>query len=170
MNNKGYTLIEMTVVVLLIGVMIGVAVPKVRDTITSDRLKKTARQLIGMSRELRSDAAREQVDYELYLDIDKRRFWKISVDMTSEKREEVKKTAANLPSGVRIRDVQIYGREKKTHGEAVIRFYRKGYMQPSVVHLEYEKRKMTLVFNPFVPAVKMYDDYLDVWTQTGKAG
>ena len=44
MNNKGYTLIEMTVVVLLIGVMIGVAVPKVRDTITSDRLKKTARQ------------------------------------------------------------------------------------------------------------------------------
>jgi Tfp pilus assembly protein FimT len=153
----------MAVVVLLIGIMLGIAIPRVRDTISNDRLKKTARLMIGMSRELRSDAAREQIDYELCLDMDRRCFWKYSVDMTSEKREEIKKSAVRLPEGIRFKDVYIYGKGKKSRGEAVIRFFKKGYVQPSVIHLDHQGKTMTLVFDPFIPNVKTYDQYLDVW-------
>ncbi len=170
MSEKGFTLIEITVVLFLIVLMVGISIPKVRDVLSTDRLNKTARQLMGMSRELRSDAAREQVDYELHFDVDRHCLWKYSADMTAEKRDEVKKSAIALPGGVRIRDVQIYGEAKKTNGEAVIRFFKKGYVQPAVVHLAYEDKNMTLVFNPFVSAVKMHNDYVEVWNKEQALG
>ena len=169
MNEKGYTLIEITVVLVLIGIMLGISLPRVRDILSSDRLNKTARMLIGMSRELRSDAVREQVDYELHVDLERRSFWKFSVDTTAEKRDEFKRRAMMLPDGILIKDIQIYGEGKKTKGEMVIRFFKKGYMQPAVVHLSFEDRNMTLLFNPFIASVKTYNDYVDLWKETQTA-
>ena len=168
MNEKGFTLIEMAVVVLLTGVLVGIAVPRVKDTIAGDRLKKTTRQIIAVSRDLRNDSVREQVDYELYFDIDNGAFWKCSSDMTSEKRAEVKRRALKLPDGVGFRDIRIYGAAKKTHGEAVVRFFKQGYMQPAVVHLMDGDKNMTLIFNPFITRVKIQDDYVDVWQKTSE--
>jgi general secretion pathway protein H len=169
MNEKGYTLIEITVVLVLVGIMLGIAIPKVRDVLSSDRLNKTARLLIGMSRELRNDAVREQVDYELHVDLERQRFWKYSADTAAEKRDEVKRRAMTLPDGILIKDIQIYGEGKKTKGETVIRFFKKGYMQPAVVHLAFEGRSMTLLFNPFIANVKTYNDYVDLWKETRTA-
>ncbi|MFB3926694.1 MAG: Tfp pilus assembly protein FimT/FimU [Syntrophales bacterium] len=162
-NNGGYTLIELAVVLLLIGVTLVVTVPRVRDTFSSDRLKAAARQLIGNGREMRNDAVREQVDYVLLLDIDHGRFWKYSTAMTPEMMEEMKKKAVDFPSGVKIADVYLYGQEKISTGEVALKFYRKGYVQPAVVHLAYSDRYMTLVFNPFLGSIKAFDEYIDVW-------
>lgn len=155
MNNRGYTLIEMAVVVLLIGLMIGIAIPSVRDTLSGDSLRKAARQMIGMSRELRSDSVREQVDYELHIDIDGQRFWAYGADMTAEKRYEVKKRTAGPPAGVRIRGVQLFGSEKQTQGEAVIRFFSRGYVQPARIYLGSGESELALVFNPYIPEVEI---------------
>ena len=61
MTDRGYTLIELSVVVLLIGMMLLIAVPQVRDTLLSDDLDAAARKLVGVAGELRNDAVREQV-------------------------------------------------------------------------------------------------------------
>ena len=149
-SNKGFTLIELSVVVFLIGLMLLIAVPKVRDTMLSDDLKKAVNHLTGTARELRSNAIRNQVDYILRLDIDNGLIWAHSADMTPEAREEMKKRAFKLPEKVKILDVYLFGKEKIIDGEALIRFSRKDYMHPAVVRLAQEERRFTLVFEPFL--------------------
>ena len=149
-NHKGFTLIELSVVVFLIGLMLLIAVPKVRDTMLNDGLETTVNRLIGMARELRSDAVRNQVDYVLHLDMDNDLIWAHSADMTPEARDEIKKRAFNIPKEVNILDVYLFGKEKITDGEALIMFSKKDYMHPAVVHLAQKDQRFTLVFEPFL--------------------
>ncbi|MCK4467221.1 MAG: prepilin-type N-terminal cleavage/methylation domain-containing protein [Desulfobacterales bacterium] len=159
--NKGFTLIELSVVVFLIGLMLLIAVPKVRDTMLSDGLKTAVNHLTGTARELRSDAVRNQVDYILRLDLDNNLVWTHSADMTPEARNEMKKRAFKLREEVKIMDVYLFGKEKVTDGEALIRFSRKDYMHPAVVHLAQKDQRFTLVFEPFLSSVRIYDKFIN---------
>jgi general secretion pathway protein H len=161
LTDRGYTLIELSVVVLLIGMMVFLAVPRVRDNLLNDDLKATTRQLVGAARELRNEAVREQVDYVLHLDLAQPGFWTYSADATAEKQSEIRKEAIRFPEGIRIADVRRPEEARKTEGEAFIRFFRKGYVDPTVVHLVKDDRAFTLVFNPFLQAVSVYEKYVD---------
>jgi general secretion pathway protein H len=160
-TDRGYTLIELSVVVLLIGMMLLIAVPRVRDTLFNDDLKAATRQLVGASRELRNEAVREQVDYILHLDLNQPGFWTYSADTTAEKRSEIRKRAVLFPEGIRIAGVRHMEEVRKTEGEASVRFFRKGYVEPTVIHLTKEDRTFTLVFNPFLQTVSVYEKYVD---------
>jgi general secretion pathway protein H len=160
-TDRGYTLIELSVVVLLIGMMLSLAVPRVRDTLLNDDLKATTRQIVGAARELRNEAVREQVDYVLHLDLAQPGFWTYSADTTAEKRDEIRKGAVRFPEGIRIADVRRPEEVRKTEGEVLIRFFRKGYVEPTIIHLVKDDRAFTLVFNPFLQAVSVYEKYID---------
>jgi prepilin-type N-terminal cleavage/methylation domain-containing protein len=159
LNKKGFTLIELTVVVFLVGLILLIAVPRVRDTILTDNLKSSVRYLVGTARELKSDAIRSQVDYVLHMDINNNLIWTYSADMTPEAKNETKKRAFHLPEGVKIADIYRFGKEKLIDGEATIRFFKKGYVQPTVVHLVQEDRYFTIVFEPFLNSTRVYDTY-----------
>ena len=47
LNKKGFTLIELMLVIMVVGVILFLAVPATRDVLTTDKLKKASRQLIG---------------------------------------------------------------------------------------------------------------------------
>ena len=160
-RERGYTLIELSVVVLLIGMMLFLAVPRVRDTLLNDNLKAAARSLIGAAQEMRNESVREQTDYLLHLDIDTPAFWTASADTTAEKRAELRKAAVRLPEGIRITDVRQADEVKKSEGEVAIRFFRRGYAEPAVIHLAKDDRAMTLVLNPFLQSVTVHEKYVD---------
>jgi prepilin-type N-terminal cleavage/methylation domain-containing protein len=160
-TDRGYTLIELSVVVLLVGLMLLIAVPQVRDTLLNDDLKTATRQLVGAARELRNEAVREQVDYLLYLDLNQPGFWTCSADTTAEKQAEIRKRAVRFPEGIRIAGVRHPEEVRKTEGETSVRFFRKGYVEPTVVHLVKDERTFTLVFNPFLQAVGVHEKYVD---------
>jgi prepilin-type N-terminal cleavage/methylation domain-containing protein len=162
-GSGGYTLIELSIVVFLIGLMLLIAVPKVRESLFTDQLSSTARRLVGATRELRSLAVRDQVDQILQINLDQKSFWIYSVDMTPEKKEELKKQASRLPGDVKFADIYIAGKEKKTTGEVAIRFFSRGYVEPAVIHLAEGERFMTLVLHPFVNTVEIHEKYLDFW-------
>jgi general secretion pathway protein H len=160
-REAGYTLIELAVVMLLIGLMLFLAAPRVRDALIDDTLKSTARHLIGMANALRYEAVREQVDYVLHLDLNNNAAWTYSADMTPEKRSEQRKNAFKFPPDVKIADIYRIGQEKQVHGEATIVFFKRSYVQPTVVHLAKGDRAFTMVFQPFLSAVEHYNQYLD---------
>lgn len=160
-KQAGYTLIELTVVMFLIGVMLFLAAPRIRSTLLDDGLESVARHLVGTSRELRNESVREQLDYVLQIDLNGGMIWAYAADMTPEKRAERQKGAFRLPANVKIADVSRSDREKQKDGEAAITFFKKGYVQPAVVHLAQGDRSYTIVFQPFLNTVKTYDHYLD---------
>jgi len=162
-GSGGYTLIELSIVVFLIGLMLLIAVPKVRESLFTDQLSSAARRLVGATRELRSLAVRDQVDQILEVNLDQKSYWIYSVDMTPEKKDELKKRASRLPGDVKFADIYIAGKEKKTTGEASIRFFSRGYTEPAVIHLAEGERFTTLVLHPFINTVEIHEKYLDFW-------
>jgi len=162
LNRQGFTLVELTVVIFLVGLMLLVAVPRVRDTVLTNELKSTVNYLGQTAQELRGTSVREQIDYLLYLDITERMIWFHPFDMTPEARSEAKKESYHLPGKVRIADGYRFGREKQTDGEIIIRFFREGYLSPTVVHLADDSDSFTLVFEPFLNEIKVHDGYIEI--------
>jgi prepilin-type N-terminal cleavage/methylation domain-containing protein len=160
-NNRGYTLIELSVVVLLIGIMLLIAVPRVWDNLLNDDLKAVTRRLINSASELRYESVREQTDYILHIDLSHPGFWSYPADTTAEKRAELRKGAFRFPEGIRIVDVRQADEARRTEGEALIRFFRQGYAAPTVVHLAKDDRAFTVILNPFIPAMTVYEKYVD---------
>ena len=145
----------------LIGTMLFFAVPRIRDVVLTDDLKKTANLLNTTARQLRSDAVRNQVDYVISLDLDHNLLYTFSTDMTPEALQEVKNRPYKLPGRVKFVDVYQFREDKITTGEVRITFFRKGYTVPAVIHLARGDDFMTLVVSPFLPDIKTYDKYLD---------
>jgi prepilin-type N-terminal cleavage/methylation domain-containing protein len=160
-RDRGYTLIELAVVVLLVGLMLLLAVPRVRDTLLNDDLKAATRLMLGTARELRNESVREQTDFVLHIDLGQSAFWIYTADATAEKRAEVRKDAKRFPTGIRVMDVRHAGETKKAEGEAFIRFFHQGYVTPTVVHLAKDDRVFTLIFNPFLQAVTVDEKQVD---------
>jgi prepilin-type N-terminal cleavage/methylation domain-containing protein len=162
LNKQGFTLVELLLVIVLIGVVLVLAVPSMRDTLTGDSLKKASRQFIGIERKLRGEAVRDQLDYILCLDLPNSAYWVFASDMTPEKQYEIKKRPQPLPSGVVIMDVVGENNKKQSADEARIKFGKNNICSPAVIHLAYEEDRMTIVINPFLGVTDIYDKYVDV--------
>ena len=161
-STGGYTLIALAVVISLIGLMALFAVPRFRYSILTDDLKSSTRKIIGLVKNLRNEAVRTQNPHYLHLDLETNRFWADSTAMTQEERMLARVEAADLPKGVRLLDVWLKGKGKKTDGTAYILFTRKGYVPQSAIHLGSEDgRRFTLILSPFLQKVKVVDDYID---------
>ncbi len=159
LNNQGFTLVELTVVVLLVGLMLLAAVPKVRDTLFNDDLTSTVNHLVNKAGELRSDAIRTQVDYILHLSLDNRIIYAYPADATPEGIEDIRKHVYHLPREVRLQDICRFKGEVTTEGEYEITFFKEGYAQPTILHLAREDGHFTLIVEPFLSRVRVYDDY-----------
>jgi prepilin-type N-terminal cleavage/methylation domain-containing protein len=161
-DSRGFTLIELAVVIILIGLMISLAIPRFQYGILTDNLKQTTRRMIGTINSLRSEAVREHKGYLLHFDLESNRFWIDSTDMTEEERARASEKASIFPKGVRVLDVWVAGKGKAVAGETVILFNRKGYVSYSVIHLGSEdSREFTLVLSPFLGRVKVFEKYVD---------
>jgi prepilin-type N-terminal cleavage/methylation domain-containing protein len=156
-TNRGYTLIELTVVVLIVGILLSITVPRIRDTLLNDDLKVATRRFVGAVRELRNESVRERTDWILHIDLNQPAFWSYTADTTAEKKEELRKKAVRLPEGIRIADVRQVDAAIKTEGEVFIRFFKGGYMTPTVIRLAKGEQTLILVFHPFLQTVGVYE-------------
>jgi prepilin-type N-terminal cleavage/methylation domain-containing protein len=161
----GYTLIELIVVVVLIGLFLGLSAPRFQSALVTDDLKTTTRRIMGLLNSLRDEAIREHKVYMVHLDLESNRLWIEFEGMGEEERAVARERALKFPSGVRILDVWRSGTEKKVDGETVIHFSKKGYVEQSVIHVgAYDGRQFSLVLRPFLGTIKIYDKYVDIGT------
>ncbi|OGP67027.1 MAG: hypothetical protein A2031_05490 [Deltaproteobacteria bacterium RBG_19FT_COMBO_43_11] len=164
---RGFTLLELLVVIALIGVVLVLAVPTTRDVLTGDNLKKASRQLIGLERKLRVEAVRDQTDYILCFDLPTSSYWVITSDMTPEKEHEVKKNAKKFPADVVLMDIVGESNKKISTGEVKIKFAKNNLCPPMIIHLGHGEDRMTLVVNPFLGITGVYDEYVDISVDEG---
>jgi general secretion pathway protein H len=158
----GFTLIELTMVILLLIMFLSLTIPRFRDAVLRDSLKNSSRKLISNITELRNTAIRDNIDYYLIFDIDSNRLWTDSPMIEEEEREDIKERAYTFPEDVRIIDIMFRDEGEKTTGITSIRFTREGYIRPSIIHLgSKDGRKFTFVLSPFLGRVELLEDYFD---------
>ena len=107
-------------------------------------------------------AIKEYKDYDLVFNLESNQFWIDSPSITEEERIIAREDSSYIPEDVRIIDIWIKDEGKKTFGETGIRFTRKGYIQPSVIHLGSEDgRNFTLVLRPFLGKIEVIDRFVE---------
>ena len=162
-DERGYTLIELTVVVILIGLILSITIPRFRYAILTDNLKSTTRKLTGITKNLRIKAIREQKNHTLYFDLESNQIWAVREQMTEKERLVAREEAFLIPSGVQVLDIWIKGEGKHHHGEASLGFNKHGYIQESAIHLASEDgRNFTLILNQFSDRVKIIENYVEI--------
>ena len=161
-NHKGYTLIELIVVVALIGIMYSFTMPRFQQAILSDNLQGVVRKFVGNIKTLRSEAIREHKDFYLNFDLNSDEFWITEPGMSPEKRYQTRKDAYTLPDEVHIFEVSFPEEVDRIMGEVQIMISEKGYIQPAIIHLESDDdTEFSLILRPFLGKVEIIEDYVD---------
>lgn len=160
-RTEGYTLLELLVVIVLLGIVLFSSTPRLRELLAGDDLSLSARRLGELCGELRARAVRDQSDYLLYLDLNDHRYVPYRADSSPEERAKEKEKARSLKGGVELTGVDVFGEEGIFFGDAEIRFAKEGYAQPAIIYLKSKDQEKTLFINPFLPEVKVWDGHMN---------
>lgn len=126
--RSGFTMIELLLVVVIIGIAIGITMPSLVTSIQGQRLKTAARTMVTVARYARSMAVLKQTDLTLSFNLASGQ-----VDLTS--------TNVSLPrftrmiEDVNIAYVKVEGRDDASEGFCSVNFRRNGLCQPFTVKI-----------------------------------
>ncbi len=158
-NYTGFTLIELIVVMALLGIMIAFSVPRLHGTIFLDDTKKSSRWLIGKLQTLKESAIQNQKQYVLHIDLDTDRVWETDESMSADDLENAALNAYAFPDTFKVMDVEFPIRDKIVSGQADITFYKAGYTDKALIHIQGDNQQLSFLIEPFLPQVKLFDKY-----------
>ncbi len=156
---RGFTLIELIVVISLFGLMLFFSLPRIQNNPFIDDSKKSARWLIGKVQSLKESAIRDQKQYSLHFDLDSGRIWETNESMSQEDHENAELNSYALPDDVRIVDVEYPAKEKITTGRTEITFYKAGYTDKAFVHMQEGDIYLSFLIEPFLSNVQVIEKY-----------
>lgn len=134
---SGFTLFELIIVLTVIGLIIGVAIPNISLSSPERDLETAIRRLSGAVSEARSRALLKRTTLELHLGSDQVVLYK----KANKKKEQLGKS--RLPEGVSICRVLVNNKEQRT-----LQFTPKGITQPARVYLSAGKHRKTILIKP----------------------
>jgi prepilin-type N-terminal cleavage/methylation domain-containing protein len=156
----GFTLLELIVVIVLIGIMLSFSLPRFHQTLVSDPKTKTSRWLIGTVRALRQKAMVEQKRYALHIDMDAGMLWTSDESMTEEAVYEAAASGYRIPDGLFLTDVEYPLKDPVSSGKADVFFHPQGFSDPALIHLKDEDSAvLTLSIEPFLSEIGIFDSY-----------
>ena len=159
-NSLGFTLIELIIVISLISIMLFFAVPKFQTGLFVNSMDKTLRWIMLKTQSIREDAVFEQKLCVLHINLDSDFLWITDELMKIEAQKKAKEKGFRLFDDVKIDDVEYPNNLKISTGTADIYFYKKGYSDNALIHLEdSENQRFTLHIRPFLTNNKLYENY-----------
>jgi prepilin-type N-terminal cleavage/methylation domain-containing protein len=120
-DNPGFSLLEMILVLVVLGISSLVVIPNVNRGMRAQTLRRTALELAAVARDLRSRALYEGIPQQLVLHADENRY------LVARHRE------VHLPSNVRIAEIE--GGEALDSGSRRFLFFPNGSALPGRVRL-----------------------------------
>jgi len=158
-HNAGFTLIELIVVVALMGLMLFFSLPRLQNNPFLNDTKTSSRWLISKIQTLRESATRDQKRYTLHFDLDSGRVWETNEAMSPEDIENTVMDSYTLPDDLRIIDIEYPSKGKIYSGQAEITFYKAGYTNKALVHLQDGDTYLSFLIEPFLSDVEFFEKY-----------
>ena len=167
--ERGFTLIELALVLFVIGLVLAVTFPKLAGFGRGD-LKQATRHLIRTVQVLVDRAEATKRLYRLNYDLEKQEYWATVLQPVSDEAVEfvpvgtVLLKRAVLPDPIRFSDVTTLRQGKVTEGEAYTQFYPNGLVERTLFHLTDEKQgeTLTLIVQPLTGRVKVLEGYVEI--------
>lgn len=152
-RQQGFTLLEITIVIAVLGIVLGIVIPRLRDPGQAE-LKAQARRLVMTFRLLRSEAVLHGTPFRLNFDLDQGRYW-ITADDGSEGLEDGLGTLGTLARGTVLKSpVQFVDVAYPTlgataaQGQVYTMFYPDGSIDITVIRLANHGQGYTLYVDP----------------------
>lgn len=158
---SGFTLAEIMVVVVLIGVLLSVLLPRFGGMSEEERLRTAARRLAGLAQEAHSQAVTESRPYFLCLDLDLKQSWLSTVRPGQEGEAGRESRYLPLPADVVFQDAIHPSDGTVKTGRAAFGYWPQGGSEPGEIHLRNpEGREMTLLLRPYLGKTEIKDGYV----------
>ncbi len=160
-NEQGFTLIEMIVVVFLIGIMLSLSIPSLRNTFFTDPLKSTTRNMIGLVAGVRDLAVRSQQSYLIHFSQLENRIWYEKEVAGEDKTNQGDQQSDQLllPESVRITKVWMAGDDASEDDNTVLWVSKQGYLTDTIIRIEDDQGKhLNVQFYPFLDPALVADD------------
>jgi len=149
---NGFTLLELIVVILLLTILLGFAIPAFKGSILTGSQESVARELMSAVKKLKIAALRRQSVHTLHLNLDQGRLWVTQEKTADDQGEAARQSEWDLPDNTRIAQVRFPGDREVHSGTVEIRFYPQGYSDRAIVRLAGDGKKHTdLVIEAFLP-------------------
>ncbi len=127
-DRRGFTLVELLLVLVLLGVVVGISMPYFVHSIRGNRLRVAGRTLVTVARYARSMAVLKQAEVALTFDLDAGK-----IDVVSSN-AALPRFTRNL-EGVLLESVAVSAAEPVNEGVCSVPFYRNGLCRPFTVRM-----------------------------------
>jgi prepilin-type N-terminal cleavage/methylation domain-containing protein len=166
-SRAGFSLIELVVVLIVVGVSLGLVLPQVGGFLYRDDMKACVRKLAKTIGHARGRAITTGTIWAVIFDFTTQECWAAPVqyERTSEDAAPVLKYGTpeekNALSGeVRFTQVQVWDKEPVDHDQAVVRILPRGLTEPALVTMEdkTQERTLSLRLKPFGGRLSLAED------------
>jgi len=159
----GYTIIEITMVILLIGMIMSLVLPKIEDAALSDTLKNATMVLTSTVKDIRYQAVKDNHEYDLQFKFDSKTFSADFSESAEGEQEAARDVSFALPSDVQVMDICFRDGSINTSGVVTIPFTKEGYITPAIIHLASEDgRKFSVILRPFLGDASVIEEYIEI--------
>lgn len=140
-GSRGYTFIEIIIVVVILGVVLAGVAPMYRGSMTWVRTDRAVRNIVALLKYGQERAMTDAVEYRLYLDPDRRSYWLTRLTGFDQEGEKVfaqvtedRKTPYRLPETLEME--RVTARKGDKPGVFYIGLYPHGASDEAAVRLE----------------------------------
>ena len=172
MNDfKGFTVIELAVVVFILGLVVAIAGTNILDR-TDINLKSASRNLSGTIKYLYNESIFKKNIYKLAFDVEKGEYWGevLEGDKFIRKQDFIFKKRS-LPFGVNFSgiDTERIKREADSEEDIFLLFLPSGYVDPATIHLKTGvDNHFTLSTNPYTGVTQVHNEHIDFYEHYSK--
>lgn len=160
-RRAGFTLAELTIVLVLIGIVLSVVLPRISGFDDNERLRRSVRRLAGQSVEAFSQAVTKSRPWFFCLDLDQGETWLSTVLPGREGRPGLASDVYRLPEGVRLTEVHHPVEGEVNDGRLAFGYWPQGGSEPGEIHLSAGKDlEMTIFLRPFLGRTEIKAGYV----------